>query len=348
MMKMNELGRTGIRVSEICLGTMTFGEQTPQADGFAQMDMAVEAGVNFFDTAEMYPTNPVQASTQGRTEEIVGAWLKQSGKRGDIVVATKITGDGHAWIRAGGTITRESVAEAIEGSLRRLRTDHIDLYQVHWPNRGSYHFRKNWLFDASGQKRGETVDDLHRMLEGIGDAVKAGKIRAFGLSNDSAWGTMQLLRLAEAHGLPRVASIQNEYSLLCRHFDLDLAEVAHHEYVGLLAFSPLAAGLLTGKYRNGAIPENSRRSRVETLGGRYTPQALAAVDAYHALAARHGLDPIALSLGFVMARPFMTSTIIGATTVEQLKTVLGATKARLSADVLADIAATRRDHPMPF
>jgi aryl-alcohol dehydrogenase-like predicted oxidoreductase len=347
-MKMNELGRTGIRVSEICLGTMTFGEQTPQAEGFAQMDMAVEAGVNFFDTAEMYPTNPVQAATQGRTEEIVGAWLKQSGKRGDIVVATKITGDGHAWIRNGGKITRESVAETIEGSLRRLQTDHIDLYQVHWPNRGSYHFRKNWLFDASGQKRGETVDDLHRMLEGMGDAVKAGKIRAFGLSNDSAWGTMQLLRLAEAHGLPRVASIQNEYSLLCRHFDLDLAEVAHHEDVGLLAFSPLAAGLLTGKYRNGAIPENSRRSRVETLGGRYTPQALAAVDAYHALAARHGLDPIALSLGFVMSRPFMTSTIIGATTVEQLKTVLGATKARLLADVLADIAATRRDHPMPF
>lgn len=347
-MKMNELGRTGIAVSEVCLGTMTFGEQTPQAEGYAQMDMAVEAGVNFFDTAEMYPTNPVQAATQGRTEEIVGAWLKQSGKRDTIVVATKITGDGHAWIRNGGKITRASVAEAIEGSLRRLQTDTIDLYQVHWPNRGSYHFRKNWLFDPSGQTRGETVDDLHRMLEGIDDAVKAGKIRAFGLSNDSAWGTMQLLRLAEMHDLPRVASIQNEYSLLCRHFDLDLAEVAHHEDVGLLAFSPLAAGLLTGKYRNGAIPENSRRSRVETLGGRYTPQALAAVDAYHALAARHGLDPIALSLAFVMSRPFMTSTIIGATTVEQLKTVLGATKARLSADVLADIAATRRNHPTPF
>ena len=347
-MKMNELGRTGIRVSEICLGTMTFGEQTSQADGHAQMDMAVGAGITFFDTAEMYPTNPVQAATQGRTEDIVGAWLKQSGKRDDIVVATKITGDGHAWVRNGGKITRASIGEAIEGSLRRLQTDHIDLYQVHWPNRGSYHFRKNWLFDPSGQPRGETVEDLHQLLLGIDDAVKAGKVRAFGLSNDSAWGTMQLLRLAEMHALPRVASIQNEYSLLCRHFDLDLAEVAHHEDVGLLAFSPLAAGLLTGKYRDGAIPANSRRSRVETLGGRYTPQALAAVDAYHALAARHGLDPIELSLAFVMSRPFMTATIIGATTVDQLKTVLGATKARLSADILADIAATRRDHPMPF
>lgn len=347
-MNMNELGRTGIRVSELCLGTMTFGEQTPPADGHAQMDMAAEAGVNFLDTAEMYPTNPVQAATQGRTEEIVGAWLKQRGRRDGIVVATKITGDGHAWIRNGGKITRASVAEAIEGSLRRLQTDYIDLYQVHWPNRGSYHFRKNWLFDPSGQKRGETVEDLHQMLEGVGEAVKAGKVRAFGLSNDSAWGTMQLLRLAETHGLPRVASIQNEYSLLCRHFDLDLAEMAHHEDVGLLAFSPLAAGLLTGKYRDGAIPADSRRSRVETLGGRYTPQALAAVDAYHALAARHGLDPIRMAIAFVMSRPFTTSTIIGATTVGQLKTVLGAAAVRLSADVLTDIAATRREHPMPF
>jgi Predicted oxidoreductases (related to aryl-alcohol dehydrogenases) len=347
-MKMKELGRTGIRVSELCLGTMTFGEQNTEAEGHAQLDMAIEAGINFFDMAEMYPTNPLRPETQGRTEEIVGSWLKARGRRDDIVIATKITGDGHAWIRGGGKITRATVAEAIEGSLRRLGTDCIDLYQIHWPNRGSYHFRRNWQFDASVQEKGAAVEDLHQTLLGIDDAVRAGKVRAFGLSNEAAWGTMQYIRLAEAHGLPRVASIQNEYNLLCRHFDLDLSEVAWHEDVGLLAFSPLAAGLLTGKYRGGAVPPNSRRSRVENLGGRYTPQAQAAVDAYHAVAARHGLNPVQMAIAFVMSRPVMTATILGATSIDQLRQCLGAAEVKLSQEVFDDIAATRRDHPTPF
>ncbi|MDP3523921.1 MAG: aldo/keto reductase, partial [Hoeflea sp.] len=322
-MKMNPLGRTGMRVSEICLGTMTWGEQNTEAEAHAQMDYALTQGVNFFDAAEMYPTNPTRAETQGRTEEFIGSWFRASGKRNEVILATKMGGDGVAWIRGGQGFTRASVMQAVDGSLKRLGVDHIDLYQLHWPNRGSYHFRKHWAFDASTQDKGGAAADIRETLEGLGDAVKAGKIRAVGLSNESAWGTMQYVRLAEAHGLPRVASIQNEYNLICRMFDTDLAEVAHHEDVGLLAFSPLATGILTGKYQGGVIPEGSRRSRVENLGGRWGPEAEVATAAYLAVAARHGLDPSQMAIAFCLTRPFMTSAIIGATTMEQLKTAIG-------------------------
>lgn len=347
-MKFKPLGRTGIAVSEICLGTMTWGNQNTEAEAHEQMDYAVEQGINFFDTAEMYPTNPTSPETQGATEASIGTWFEKTGKRKDIVLATKITGDGLKWIRNGGPITAAGVHEAIDASLKRLRTDYIDLYQLHWPNRGSYHFRKSWTFDASTQPKGKAVDDIHETLEALGAAVKAGKIRAVGLSNDSAWGTMQFLRLAEVHGLPRVASIQNEYNLLYRTFDLDLAEVAHHEDVGLLAFSPLAAGLLTGKYQRGVVPPGSRRSLTPNLGGRYTPHVEPAIDAYLAVAEKHGLDPAQMALAFCLSRPFMTSAIIGATSMEQLKTDIGAADLTLSDAAMADIAETYRAFGMPM
>lgn len=347
-MKMNPLGRTGILVSEICLGTMTWGEQNTEAEAHQQMDYALSQGVNFFDAAEMYPTNPTRAETQGRTEEHIGSWFRASGKRDDVILATKMVGDGVNWVRGGKGFTRASVMQAVDGSLKRLGVDHIDLYQLHWPNRGSYHFRKHWTFDASTQDKPGAAEDIHETLQGLGDAVRAGKIRAVGLSNESAWGTMQFVRLAEQNGLPRVASIQNEYNLICRLFDTDLAEVAHHEDVGLLAFSPLAAGILTGKYQGGVIPEGSRRSRVENLGGRWRPEAEAATAAYLDVATRHGLDPAQMAIAFCLTRPFMTSAIIGATTMDQLRTVIGAKDVTLSEAVLEDIATARRAHPLPI
>lgn len=346
-MKMNPLGRTGMMVSEICLGTMTWGEQNTEAEGHEQMDYAVGEGVNFFDTAEMYSTIPLRAETQGRTEEIIGSWFAASGKRNDVILATKMSGNGISWVREGQGFTRASVMEAVDGSLKRLGIDHIDLYQLHWPNRGSYHFRQHWAFDASKQDK-SAADDIHETLRGLDDAVQAGKIRAIGLSNDSAWGTMQFLKLAEQHGLPRVASIQNEYNLICRLFDTDLAEVAHHEDVGLLAFSPLAAGLLTGKYQGGAIPDGSRRSRVENLGGRWNDKSEAATDAYLGVARKHGLDPSQMAIAFCLSRPFMTAAIIGATSMDQLKTCVGAKDVSLSDELLQDIASVRQAHPIPI
>lgn len=347
-MKMNRLGRTDMMVSEICLGTMTWGEQNSEADAHEQMDYALTQGVNFFDAAEMYPTQPTRAETQGLTEEYIGSWFRKSGKRDDVILATKMGGNGVKWIRDGQGFTRASVMEAVDGNLKRLGVDHIDLYQLHWPNRGSYHFRKHWAFDASTQDKATTVDDIHETLEGLGDAVKAGKIRAVGLSNESAWGTMQFVRLAEEHDLPRVASIQNEYNLICRVFDTDLAEVAHHEDVGLLAFSPLAAGILSGKYQGGSIPEGSRRTKVENLGGRWRPEAEAATQAYLDVAEKHGLDPSQMAIAFCVTRPFMTSTIIGATTMDQLKIAIGSKDVTLSDAVLDDIATARRAHPLPI
>ncbi|MCY0146382.1 aldo/keto reductase [Hoeflea sp. G2-23] len=347
-MKMNPLGRTEMMVSEICLGTMTWGEQNTEVEAHAQMDYALTQGVNFFDTAEMYPTAPTSAETQGRTEEYIGSWFRASGKRNDVILATKMVGDGVKWIRDAKGFTRASVQQAVDGSLKRLGVDHIDLYQLHWPNRGSYHFRKHWAYDASTQNKSSTVPDIRETLEGLGDAVKAGKIRAIGLSNESAWGTMQFVQLAEQHGLPRVASIQNEYNLICRLFDTDLAEVAHHEDVGLLAFSPLAAGILTGKYQGGALPEGSRRERVENLGGRWRPESEAAIQAYLDVAQKHGLDPAQMAIAFCLTRPFMTSAIIGATNMDQLKVAIDAKDVKLSDAVLADIATARRAHPLPI
>ncbi|MFB9951197.1 aldo/keto reductase [Rhizobium puerariae] len=345
-MEYKRLGRTEIFVSEICLGTMTWGTQNTEAEAHEQMNHAFENGVNFFDTAELYPTTPVGPATYGRTEEIIGTWLKKSGKRKDVVLASKIAGSGRPHIRGGRDISRETIREALDASLRRLQTDYLDLYQIHWPNRGTYHFRGSWTFDASKQDRERTVADIAEVLETLGELVKEGKIRAAGLSNESAWGTLKYLRLSEEKGLPRVASIQNEYNLLYRQFDLDLAEVAHHEDVGLLAYSPLAAGILTGKYLNGARPEGSRATINADLGGRLQPLQEPAVKAYLDVAARHGLDTAQMSLAFCLSRPFMTSVIIGATSTAQLRKDMAAAETRLSEEAMKDIAGVYRQYPM--
>jgi aryl-alcohol dehydrogenase-like predicted oxidoreductase len=347
-MRRTTLGRTGIEVSEFCLGTMTWGSQNTEGEGHAQIDMALDHGVDFLDTAEMYPTNPVRAETVGRTEEIIGSWIARTGRRDDLVLATKIAGPGNMQVRNGAPITPEAVRACVDASLRRLRTDRIDLYQLHWPNRGSYHFRQNWSFDPSGQERGRVLDEMRAVAETLTALVAAGKIRAFGLSNESAWGTMTWLRIAAETGAPRVATVQNEYSLLCRLYDTDMAELSHHEEVTLLAFSPLAAGILTGKYAGGTVPEGSRLSRTPGLSGRITDRVVPAVAAYHTVAHRHGLDPVQMALAFTRARPFPVIPILGATSTDQLALALGAAEVRLSDEVLAEIAAVHRTHPMPF
>ncbi len=347
-MKHRSLGRTGLTVPEICLGTMTWGEQNTESQGHAQMNRAMEKGVNFFDTAELYSTMPIRAETQGSTERIIGTWLKARGKRDDVIIASKIAGPGPKWIDDGAPITPARIEIAIDRSLKRLQTDYIDLYQLHWPNRGSYAFRQVWNFEPWKQAKETKADDVHGILEALNRAVKAGKIRHIGLSNDSAWGTMRYLHAAETHGLPRVASIQNEYSLLNRLFDSDMAELSHHEDVGLLAYTPLAMGLLTGKYRNGAKPAGSRLTVSPDLGGRVTGHVAAPLEAYLDVAQRHGLNPSQMAITFCLTRPFMTSVIIGATNLEQLDVNIEAASVTLSPEVMAEIATIRRTYPMPI
>lgn len=347
-MKMNKLGRTGIEVSEICLGTMTWGSQNTEDEAHLQMDYAISEGVNFFDTAEMYPTTPRSDDTHGRTEEIIGTWFANRAKRDDVILATKVLGPGGFAAPHGDPLSAKKVRRACEDSLKRLQTDYIDLYQLHWPNRGSYHFRQTWSYTPSEQDTAKALADMEEILGELGKLADEGKIRAIGLSNDTAWGTMQYLRLAEAKGLPRVASIQNEYSLLHRIFDIDMAELSHHEDVGLLAYTPLAAGLLTGKYEDGTIPEGSRRSINETLAGRVNPVSEKALARYLGVARKHGLDPAQLALAFALSRPFMTSVIIGATSMDQLKTCVSAAELTLDDAVMDDIAQVYREYPVPM
>ncbi|RCW27660.1 aryl-alcohol dehydrogenase-like predicted oxidoreductase [Ciceribacter lividus] len=347
-MKYNKLGRTGITVSEICLGTMTWGSQNTEAEAFEQMDYALDRGINFFDTAELYPTTPLSAETYGDTETIIGNWFEKTGKRRDVVLATKVAGSGRPYIRGGGPITGAAIREAVDASLKRLKTDYIDLYQIHWPNRGHYHFRQAWTYNPFKQDREKAVADIEEKLSALDDCVKAGKIRAIGLSNETAWGTLKYLSLAEKKGLPRVATLQNEYNLLYRSFDLDLAEVSHHEDVGLLAYSPLAGGILSGKYLDGQKPAGSRGSINGDIGGRLQPRQEPATRAYLEIARKHGLDPSAMALAFCLTRPFMASVIIGATSMEQLKTDISAADLALSDEVLAEIAKVHRFYPMPI
>lgn len=347
-MKMNRLGKTDLMVSELCLGTMTYGNQTPQADAHSQMDMALDAGINFIDAAEMYPVNPIAKETIGLTEEILGNWFKQTGRRNEWILATKHSGEGMEHARDGAPISSKTVPEAVEGSLKRLKTDHIDLYQLHWPNRGSYMFRKNWTFDPTTQNRTETLQNMADVLGALGREIEKGRIRHIGLSNESAWGTMMWLQVAQAMAGPRMESIQNEYSLMCRMADTDLAEVMVHEEVSLLPFSPLAAGLLTGKYQNGAVPDGSRMAINGNLGGRKTDRAFEAVDAYAKVAQEAGLDMALMALAWSAQRPFVASSIFGATTADQLAHLLKAEDVTLSADVLKALDETHKKHPMPY
>jgi aryl-alcohol dehydrogenase-like predicted oxidoreductase len=347
-MKTNRLGKTDLMVSELCLGTMTYGNQTLEADAHNQMKMALDAGINFLDAAEMYPVNPIAKETIGLTEEILGNWFAKTGRRKDWIVATKQSGEGMQHVRDGAPITSETVPEAVENSLKRLKTDYIDLYQLHWPNRGSYMFRQNWTFDPTGQDRTESLQNMADVLGALSREIEKGRIRHIGLSNESAWGTMMWLQIAKATAGPRMESIQNEYSLMCRLADTDLAEMMVNEEVSLLPFSPLAAGLLTGKYQNGAIPKGSRMSLSDTLGGRKTDRAFEAVDAYAKVAQDAGLDLALMALTWSARRPFVASSIFGATTSDQLSHLLKAADQDLSDDVMTALNETHKQHPMPF
>ncbi|MDX8350994.1 aldo/keto reductase [Cognatiyoonia sp. IB215182] len=342
------LGRSDIMVSEWCLGTMTFGNQTPEDDAHHQIDMAVDAGINFLDTAEMYPVNPIRAETVGLSEQVIGNWIAKTGRRDEIVIATKVSGNNRGWVREGRGYDGAVIRETVDASLKRLQTDVIDLYQMHWPIRGSYMFRQNWHYDPSSQNRQETLDHMIDVLEALDEAVKAGKIRAIGMSNESAWGMTKWIDQAEAVGLPRMASVQNEYSLLCRLYDTDMAEMAVNEDVTLLSFSPLAAGILTGKYQNGQVPEGSRMAINGDLGGRRSPRVFDATQAYLDLAAENGLDPVHMAMAWQRTRPFPVSAIFGATTSEQLKQILGGKDVVLSDDVVGAIDQLHQAHPMPY
>ena len=342
------LGSTDETITDYCLGTMTWSTQTPEADAHAQMDMALEAGIDVVDTAEMYPVNPVSAETVGDTETVIGNWnAANKGRRGAYKLATKHSGLNDRFVRFGQPITGETFKEALEGSLTRLQTDYVDIYQLHWPNRGSYMFRQNWTYAPKGD-RAEVLDNMRDVLEAAAEAQKAGKMKYFALSNESAWGTAQWLRLAEEHGLPRVQTMQNEYSLMCRAYDTDMAELSYHEQVTLLAFSPLATGLLTGKYSGGAVPEGSRETLSPGLGGRMGARSRAAADAYVGVAQKHGIDPVHMALAFTVQRPFGVSTIFGATTSAQLAHIIEGKDLVLSDEVMDDLNETHRQHPMPY
>ena len=340
------LGRTDIEVSPWCLGTMTFGNQTPEADAHRQIDMALDAGIDFLDCAEMYPVNPVSKETAGRSEEILGTWLAKTGRRGDVVLATKGSGPGNAVRREG--YSSANLDALVDGSLKRLQTDVIDLYQLHWPHRGTWAFRRNWSFDPSGQDPAAALQHFDDVLGALGRLIEAGKIRAVGLSNETAWGTMKWLDRAEATGGPRMATIQNEYSLMCRLMDTDMSEVMHHEEVTSLAFSPLAAGILTGKYQGGAVPKGSRMDLNPEMGGRMTDRVEGAVAAYMGVAERFGLDVVHMAMAWQTTRPFANSPIFGATTSEQLERILGGIDVTLGDDVLAAIDEVHKQWPMPY
>ncbi|RIA55491.1 aldo/keto reductase [Dichotomicrobium thermohalophilum] len=317
-MEYRPLGRTGMRVSAICLGTMNMGEQNTEAEGHEQLDYALDQGVNFIDTAELYAIPP-KPETQGRSEEIVGSWLASRRNRDKVILATKVTGRSQRidWVRQDGRLpdlSPEKIFEAVDDSLRRLRTDYIDLYQTHWPD------RQMRLFSGLEYTHlgGDSIP-IEETLGALDELVKAGKVRAVGVSNETPWGTMRYLMASETKGLPRIASIQNAYNLLNRTFEIGLSEIAYREDVGLLAYSPLAQGYLTGKYEGGALPRGSRKQLYNRLQRYETPRAPAAITAYVNLAREHGLDPAQMAIQFVTTRPFVTSNIIGATTMDQLR-----------------------------
>ncbi|MTI15264.1 NADP(H)-dependent aldo-keto reductase [Sansalvadorimonas verongulae] len=341
-MQYRNLGRTDTRVSLICLGTMTWGEQNSEQEAFAQLDYATERGINFLDTAELYPIPP-KAETYTQTETIIGNWLKQRGQRDDVVVATKIAGPGYPYMDGGRRFTRRHIESALEGSLKRLQTDYIDLYQLHWPDRNVNNFNQRGFV----HQESEQLTPIEETLEVLDDLVKTGKIRHIGLSNETPWGTMEFLRIARERGWPRPVSIQNPYNLLNRSFEVGLAEVAHREDIGLLAYSPLAMGILSGKYLNGAMPEGSRMALFTRFKRYNTPQCEAATQEYVNLARAHNLDPAQMALAYVNSRSFMSSNIIGATTLEQLSADIDSIELILSDEVLEGIESIHKRIPDP-
>ena len=343
-MKYRTLPGTDLNVSEVCLGTMTWGEQNSEAEAHEQLDHAIAQGVNFIDTAEMYPVPP-NAVTQGRTETFLGRWLAKR-PRGNLVIATKVAGPGRRdWIRSGRTdLTREVIAEAVDTSLQRLRIDFIDLYQIHWPQRNVPMFGAT-DFDPGKEREGPSIRE---QVEGMAAMIRAGKIRHYGLSNETAWGVCEFRRIAKELGVPGPVTIQNSYSLVSRSVDNDLAEVLFRENMSLLAYSPLAGGMLSGKYLGGVRPPNARFALFDQLGGRFRkPFVAEAIDAYAALARERGMSLVQLALGYVKSRWFLGSSIIGATSMAQLREDIDAAQFELDADTLAAIAAIQARYPNP-
>jgi len=343
-MKYRKLPGTDLEVSEVCLGTMTFGEQNTEAEAHAQLDYAIAQGVNVIDTAEMYPV-PVNATTQGRTETFVGSWLARRGRDG-LVIMTKVAGPGRRdWIRGGRTdLTRDVIAEAVETSLARLQIDRIDVYQIHWPQRNVPMFGAT-EFDPAKEKGGPSIAE---QVEGMAALIEAGKIRHYGLSNETAWGVCEFRRAARERGVPGPVTLQNSYSLVSRGVDNDLAETLYRESMSLLAYSPLAGGMLSGKYLGGAQPPKSRFTLFDTLGLRFKrPMVAEAVAAYAQLAKRRGLTLPQLALGYVKSRWYVGASIVGATTMAQLEEDIAAAQFELDAQTLADIEAIQLRYPNP-
>ncbi len=351
MARVRELGASGVRVSAICLGTMTFGDQTPESDAFAQMDLALGRGVNFFDTAEMY-ASPPKAETQGETERVIGRWLRQSGARDKVVLASKVAGRTRdmLWLRpeheldAGQVrLTRKQIDFALEQSLKRLGTDYIDLYQTHWPDRLYRGFGFQFYRDYK-----EDFVAFEETLEALARHVEKGTIRAIGVSNESPWGVMRYLTAAQKNGWPRIASIQNAYNLVNRRFETGgLAEIALREHVGLLAYSPLAQGCLTGKYLGGALPAGTRKALYDRLQRYEGPGAETALAAYVDLARQLGVTPVQLALKFCDTRPWTTSTIVGASNVRQLEEDLAAFDVAWTEEMETRVNAIQPAHPDP-
>ncbi len=344
MLQFRTLVGTELTVSSLCLGTMTFGEQNTEIEAHAQLNRATECGINFIDTAEMYPV-PAKATTQGLTESYVGSWLKQQ-QREKIVVASKVTGPnrGMDWIRGGPQLSRQHIITACEGSLKRLNTDYIDLYQLHWPARNVPMFGQTY-YEPSQE---DTIaPDLHEQLSALNELVQQGKVRYIGVSNETPWGLMALSKLAEQYDLPKMNTIQNVYNLINRNFDYGLSETCHREQISLLAYSPLAFGLLSGKYLHNPQAEG-RMTQFTNFGQRYLkPQVNDAVAAFCELALQHQLSPTQLALAWMQSRWFVASTIIGATSLAQLDENIASSNITLSAKLLAEIEAIHRRSPSP-
>lgn len=337
------LGRTDLKVSAICLGTMTWGEQNTVDEAHEQLDFALDHGVNFIDTAEMYPVPP-KAETVHRTEEYIGKWLKGRSDRDKLIVATKVTGrSAMDWMRGGPRLSRTQIEAAVDASLGRLQTDHIDLYQVHWPERATNFFGRLG-YEHADDPDTIAIEETHRVLD---DLVMSGKVRHVGLSNETPWGVMQYLLGSAERGLVRPVSIQNPYSLLNRTFEVGLAEMAIRENVGLLAYSPLGFGTLSGKYRHGQKPKGARLTEFARFQRYNSEEAVRATEAYCRIAEESGLDPAQMALAFVTSRPFVTANIIGATSLEQLRSNIESAKLILSADVLAAIEGVHKGQPNP-
>jgi len=343
-MEKRKLGNTDIDVSLICLGTMTWGEQNTEQEAFEQLDLAVSSGVNFIDAAEMYPVPP-RPETQGLTEQYLGNWLARRGRRDDLVIASKVAGPGNGldYLRNGPRLTRDHIREACDQSLKRLQTDYIDLYQVHWPDRSTNFFGKlGYVPDTHEQST-----PIEETLSALDELVREGKIRHVGLSNETPWGAMEYLRLAREKNWPRPLSIQNPYNLLNRSYEVGMAEISHREKAGLLAYSPLAFGMLSGKYLDGQRPAKSRLTLYERFSRYNSGRGEQATRAYVDLARAHGLSPVQLALAWVNSRAFVTSNIVGATTMEQLEENLGSAEVNLTEEVVEAIEAIHQEFTYP-